>query len=71
MESPDQLLVLALSVTDLCLLQITYPTISGALLIAGLPECGSLSTDSQPSLKHLCHTFICAAFIASSQKPPE
>ena len=43
-------------------------TFSGALLVAGLPECGSLSTDSQPSLKHLCHTFIYAALIASSLK---
>ena len=25
-------------------------------LVAGLPELGLLSTDSQPSLKHLCHT---------------
>ena len=41
---------------------------SGVLLVAGLPKCGSLSIDSQPSLKHLCHTFICAALIASSAK---
>ena len=31
----------------------TRSTFSGVLLVAGLPECGSLSTDSQPSLKHL------------------
>ena len=46
----------------------THSTFSGVLLVAGLPECGSLSTDSQPSLKHLCHTFTCTAFIASSPK---
>ena len=39
----------------------TRSTFSGVLLGAGLPERGSLSTDSQPSLKHLCHTFICVA----------
>ena len=43
-------------------------TFSGVLLVAGLPEHGSLSIDSRPSLKHLCHTFICAALIASSPK---
>ena len=43
----------------------THSTFSG---VAGLPECGSLSTDSQLSLKHLCHTFICTALIASSPK---
>ena len=46
----------------------TRSTFSGVLLVAGLPEHGSLSTDSQPSLKHLCHAFICAALIASSLK---
>ena len=45
-----------------------HSTFSGVLLIAGLPEHGSLSTDSRPSLKHLCHTFICAALIALSPK---
>ena len=33
-----------------------------------LPERGSLSTHSWPSLKHLCHTFICAALGALSPK---
>ena len=37
---------------------------SGVLLVAGLSKHGSLSTDSRPSSKHLCHTFICAALIA-------
>ena len=46
----------------------TSPTFSGVLLVSGLPEHGSLSTDSQPSLKCLCHTFICAALMASSLK---
>ena len=43
-------------------------TFSGVLLVAGLPEHGPLSTDSQPSWKRLWHTFICAALIASSPK---
>ena len=42
----------------------TRSTFSGVPLVAGPPECGSLSIDSWPSLKHLCHTFICAALIA-------
>ena len=46
----------------------TCSTFSGVLFVAGLLECGSLSTDSQPSLKHLCHTFICSEFISSSLK---
>ena len=46
----------------------TRSTFSDILLIAGLPEHGSLSIDSQPSLKCLCHTFIYAALIASSVK---
>ena len=46
----------------------THSTFSSVLLLAGLPEQGSLSTDSQPSLMHLCHTFISAALIASSLK---
>ena len=46
----------------------TGSTFSGVRLVAGLPECGWLSTDFWPSLKHLCHTFICAALIASSLK---
>ena len=49
----------------------THSTFSDVLLVAGLPECGSLSVDSQPSLKCLCHTFICAALFASSLKPSE
>ena len=43
-------------------------TFSGVLFVAGLPECGSLSTDSQPSVKHVCNTFICAALLALSLK---
>ena len=46
----------------------TCSTFSGILLVANLPERGPLSTGSPPSLKHLCHTFICAALIASSLK---
>ena len=53
---------------DLCRLQRTRSTFSGVLLIAGLPECGSVSKDTRPSLRHLCHTFICTALIASSPK---
>ena len=52
----------------LCIAAHTHSTFSGVLLVAGLPECGSISTDSWPPLKHLCHTFICAALIASSPK---
>ena len=37
----------------------TRSTFSGVLLVAGLPGCGSLWTDSWPSLKHLCHAFLC------------
>ena len=43
-------------------------TFSSVPLVAGLPECGPLSRDSWSSLKHLCHTFICSALIASSPK---
>ena len=46
----------------------TCSTFSGVLLVAGLPEHGSLSTDSGPSLKFLCHTFFCVALIALSLK---
>ena len=46
----------------------THSTFSGVLLVAGLPEHGSLSTDSQSCLKHLCHTFICTIPIVSSPK---
>ena len=68
LESPDQLLVLAVSCQPLLIAAHTRSTFSGVLLVAGLPERGSLSTDSGPSLEHLCHTFICAALIASSPK---
>ena len=44
----------------------THYTFPGVLLGAGLPERGSLPADSQPSLKRLGHTFICAALVASS-----
>ena len=47
---------------------VTCSTLSGCLLVAGLPERGSLSTGSQPSLKLLCHNLICASFIAPSLK---
>ena len=46
----------------------TRSTFLGVLLGAGLWECGSLSTDSQPSLKHLCRTLIYPALITSSPK---
>ena len=46
----------------------TCSTFSAVLLVVDLPEHESLSTDSQPSLKHLCHSFICAALIASALK---
>ena len=46
----------------------TPSTFSGDLLVAGLSEHGSLSTDSWPSLKCLCHTFPCTALTALSPK---
>ena len=46
----------------------TRSTFSGILLVVGLPEHRSLSTDFWPPLKHLYHTFICVALIASSPK---
>ena len=46
----------------------THSTFSGVLLVAGLLERGSLSTHPRPSLKSLCHPFICAALVASSPK---
>ena len=46
----------------------TRSTFSGVLLVSGLPEHGSLSKDSQTSLKHLCNTLICSSPIALSPK---
>ena len=46
----------------------TRSTFAGALPVAGLPEHGSLSMDSWPSLKHVCLTLLCAALTASSLK---
>ena len=43
-------------------------TFSGVLLLAGFSEYGSLSTHSQPSLKHSCQNLVCAALIVSSLK---
>ena len=36
----------------------TCSTFSDVLLVAGLPECGLLSTDFQPSLKCFCHFYL-------------
>ena len=58
----------AVSHRSLLIVAHTPSTLTGVLLAAGLPERGSLSADSQPSLKRVCHTFICAALIASSPK---
>ena len=69
LESPDQLQVLVLSVADpLVIAACTYSTFLGVVLVAGLPQCGSLSIDSLPSLKHLCHTLICPVLTVSSPK---
>ena len=46
----------------------THSTFSGVLLVADIPELASFSTGSRPSLKHLCHIFICTALLASSLK---
>ena len=51
---------------SLLITALTCSTFSGVLFVEGLPEHGSHSTDSWPSLKHLCHTFICAALIPKS-----
>ena len=53
---------------SLSIATLTHLTFSDVLLVEGLPEHGSLSTDSRPSLRHSCHTFICTALIASSPK---
>ena len=47
----------------------THSTLSAVPLVAGLPEREWLSTESWPSLKSLCHTFICPMHIASSLNP--
>ena len=46
----------------------TRSTFLGVLLVEGLPECGSLSTDSQPSLKRRYQNFIWASLNDSSPK---
>jgi hypothetical protein len=46
----------------------TSSTFSGVLLVEGLPECRSLSTDFQPPLKLQYHNFIWASLIESSPK---
>ena len=45
----------------------TCSTFSGVLLVAGLPDRGSLSTDSWPSLKHLCHSYLHCTLAISSK----
>ena len=59
---------LAVSGQSLLIAAHTCSTFSGVLLVAGLPECGLFSTGSCPSLKCLCHIFICTALIVSSTK---
>ena len=46
----------------------TLSTFSGVLLVEGLPECRSLSTDSWPSLKCRYQNFIWGSLIESSPK---
>src|SRR5258705_5450197 len=46
----------------------TRATFSGVQLVEGLPERGSLSTDSRPSLKRRYQNFIRASLIESSPK---
>jgi len=46
----------------------TLSTFLGVLLIEGLPECRSISTDSQSPLKLWYHNFISALLIESSPK---
>ena len=57
-----------LSHRSLLIAACTRSTSSGVLLVAGLPECGSFSTDSQPSLKCLWQYFICTSLIVLSTK---
>ena len=47
----------AVSCQSLLIASRTHSTFSGVLLLADLPEHGSLWKDSSPSWKHLCHTF--------------
>ena len=69
LESADQLLVPTLSVADLCWLQPVHVQHSQVLcLLQAFQNMDHFSTDSWLSLKHLCHTFICAALIALSLK---
>ena len=49
----------------------TCSTFSHVLRVAGLLECGLFSTDSWPSLKHLCHTLLALHSLHHPQKPPE
>ena len=59
---------LTVSCRSLLIAACTHSTFLHVLLVAGLPGHGSLLTDSWPSLKHLCHTFICVALVISSLK---
>ena len=68
LESPDQLLVLTLSVADLCWLQPVHIQHSQVFCSLQAFQRGSLSTDFWPSLKCLCHTCISAALTVSSTK---
>ena len=66
--SPLQSRHLGTSHRSLLMAARTHSTFSGAQLIAGLPECGSLPADSQPPLRHSCHTFVRIALVTSSPK---
>ena len=48
----------------------TRSTFSGALLVEGLPERGSLSTDSRPSLKCLCHFYVLCTYCIFPESLP-
>ena len=49
----------------------TCSTLSGVLLVAGLPEHGSPSADSRSSLKRLCHTLFALHSLHHPSKPSE
>ena len=67
-ESPDQLLVLALSVTDLCWLQPIHVQHSQVFCLLQAFQNEDNFQQILDHLEALCHPFICTALVASSPK---
>ena len=67
-EPPDQLLLLSLSVADLCWLQPVHVPHSRMFCLLQVFQNADHFQHFQPSLKHLRHTSICVALTASSPK---